>query len=108
MLDNIAQTTDKTQQEPNWRALVEEARRLHVPSVLSAGEYDDGTCAICETHPTRALLNRYRDHLNGSRSKVWMHDHVDEYPCCNTCAAGYDGRADWPCATAIALDMAAG
>jgi hypothetical protein len=88
--------------------MVEEARELHTRSVSAAGEYDDGTCAYCD--PERhddppPLLFRRRDYLNGMRSKVWMHFHEDRHPYCSTCAAGYDGRADWPCATAAALGV---
>lgn len=82
------------------------AAELHQPSGLVAGEYNDGTCAFCQDTGNEPI-KRFRDHLNGSRAKVWLHLHTDPYPTCTTCAGGgYDASfADWPCATAIALGV---
>lgn len=95
--------SDRTPQARRW---VEEARKLHQPSRLAAGEYEDGTCAYCTEGASfegQPPVERYRDYLHGARTKCWMHDHPDSWPHCNTCAAGYDDRADFPCSTAIAL-----
>lgn len=76
---------------------------VHARSTLQAGEYPNGRCTFCEkgaTHEGREPLRRFRDNLNWSKVKVWLHEHPDPAPYCEECAAGYDGRADWPCRTA--------
>jgi hypothetical protein len=78
-----------------WR----EVAMLHLPNRAVAGERDDGTCAYCKDpdEPRPPLLSRYLDYFNGSRRKVWVHEHLALY--CSTCGGGYDGQEDWPCIT---------
>lgn len=81
------------------RAILE----IHGRSVSRAAAWRlDGTCTYCEPGGSQAgatPLATYRDYLNGSRKKELMHEHVDTAPYCEECAAGYDGRQDWPCRT---------
>lgn len=83
---------------------VEKILKLHAPSESLAGEREDlghQRCAYCASG--RPLLRRFRDHLNGSAKKVWMHAHPMNEPWCVSCTSltEYDANHDWPCPTYV-------
>jgi hypothetical protein len=89
------------------RAVLDE----HPRSLAIAGElperFGEGRCAYCRLGEP---IRRYQGHLNGSRRKVPMHDHVDPHPYCSTChtTTDYEGYAGWPCATVKAIAVRLG
>jgi hypothetical protein len=91
---------------PAFRDALYAVLDLHPRSLVAAGVIDgrgkDGQCSYCQDRDERPL-RVYRDHLNGAKTKTWMHDHEDSYPVCVECSEGYDGHPAWPCPTVRAI-----
>jgi hypothetical protein len=114
LAEERAELLDSRERAIRWAVTLEgqnaAALAMHQRSVLNAGELTPGRCWYCDNRPALELLDRYQGYLNGARTKVWLHDHIDPEPHCTTCAGDepWDiSYADWPCATARALGVAA-